>query len=60
MVFPCGIQDPFDLVHLTLCPRFIHWSTIMEYSPEYAECREHNNGFFVDNVELIANGDHGE
>jgi hypothetical protein len=49
-----GVQDILDLLNLAVCPILVHRPTICEDSVEDTEQAECYHGFFIQDVELIA------
>ena len=60
MVRTSSIQDALDLVVLSLRPLAVHGTGICVHCPVDGQEGEHDNGLLVDDVELIANGSHGQ
>lgn len=56
VLLPGAVQDVLDLVVVTFSPFPVHRPTVMCDSPEYGEQRDHDDGFLVDHVKLIADG----
>lgn len=50
------VQDVSDLVDLSLGPLGVHWSSILSDGGEDGEQAESNDGFLVDDQELVGDG----
>ena len=60
MILARSIQDILDLVRLPLGPFFVHGTPVVRDGPEDGEKGEHDDGFFVDDVELVADCCYGQ
>ena len=54
MLFPCAVQDSLNLSVLGLCPLFVGWSTVLSNSIEYGKKRNSDDGFLIQDIDLIA------
>lgn len=60
MALSRGVEDVLHLVDLAIGPFLVHGSPIMRHGPEDGESGKHDNGLFIDHIDLIRDGVDGD
>ena len=60
MIIPRRVQNPLDFVRIAVAKVLVHGPDIVVHGPVDGQQGEEDDGFFVDDVDLVADGRNGE